>query len=61
MAKKEDLLTFFKKNYVLVTIVYLSINIYFHQYIPICIYLIFFQITLELKNIGRINVKMMLI
>jgi hypothetical protein len=36
MTKKEDLLTFFKKNYVLVTIVYLSINIYFHRYIPIC-------------------------
>ena len=39
-----------KKNYVLVTIVYLSINIYFHQYIPICIYLIFFSDNLRIKK-----------
>jgi hypothetical protein len=42
MTKKEDLLTFFKKNYVLVTIVYLSINIYiFTDILLSAIYLIF--------------------
>ena len=55
MNKKDNLLEFFKKNYILISFIYLSINIYFQRYIPVGIYLIFTLYTLFFSDNLRIK------